>query len=56
MAPAVPADYKILIHGPVIIAHNLLPIGIISEEAREAQSIFIIVNSEKVSVEMFSQL
>jgi len=36
--PMTPTVHKILIHGPVIIHHALLPIGNLSEEAAEARN------------------
>lgn len=36
--PMTPTMHKILIHGPMIIEHALVPIGLLSEEAAEARN------------------
>lgn len=36
--PMTPTVHKVLVHGPVIVQHALLPIGTLSEEAAEARN------------------
>lgn len=49
MHPMSPTVYKILLHGPTIIAHALLPIGQLSEEAAEARNKHFRVYKERFS-------